>query len=38
MEEARNRFVFYLTISPLDGWIDLGSKSKFGRFVEDFSS
>ena len=37
MEEVGDNFVFYLSISSLDGWIDKGHKQEIGRFVKKLS-
>jgi hypothetical protein len=37
MEEVGDKFVFYLSISSLDGWIDKGRKQEIGRFVKKLS-
>jgi hypothetical protein len=37
MKEVGDKFVFYLSVSSSDGWIDRGHKHELGRFAEDLS-
>ena len=35
MEEAGDKFVFYLSVSSSDGWIDRSCELKFGIFTKE---
>jgi hypothetical protein len=37
MEEVGDKFVFYLSVSSSDGWIDRGHEQDLGRFVKKVS-